>query len=97
MNYISETGRRYDIARHVKRTSKYFSPSGKIVFDNTSDEEDHQLKENEVDATDILLEGNRQPDQLISYLKTSEQGIVLPLINDYVRANLTMLLIKFSQ
>ena len=79
MNYISETGRRYDISRHVMRTSKYFSPS-EIVFDNTSDEEDNKLKENEVDATDILLEGNRQPDQLISYLKTSEQGILLPLI-----------------
>jgi hypothetical protein len=80
MNYISETGRRYDIARHVKRTSKYFSPS-EIVFDNNSDEEDNKLKENEVDSTDILLEGNRQPDQLISYLKTSEQqGILFPLI-----------------
>jgi replicative DNA helicase len=63
MNYISETGRRYDIARHVKRTSKYFSPS-EIVFDNTSDEEDNKLKENEGDATDILLEGNRQLAEL---------------------------------
>ncbi len=47
INYISETGRRYDIARHVKRTSKYFAPS-EIVFNNTSDEEDNKLKENEV-------------------------------------------------
>ena len=76
MNYIGETGRRYDIARHVKRTSKYFSPSDRIAFDSNTDEEDNQLKENEVDITDILLEGYRQPDQLLSYLKTSVPGII---------------------
>ena len=76
MNYIGETGRRYDIARHVKRTSKYFSPSEQIAFDSNTDEEDNQLKENEVDVTDILLEGYRQPDQLLSYLKTSVPGII---------------------
>jgi hypothetical protein len=77
MNFIAESGRRYDIERHVKRTSKYFSPTEQIPFESASDEEDNQLKDNEVDSTDILLEGYRQPDQLFTYLKTSiKPGII---------------------
>jgi len=73
MNFICESGRRYDILRHIKRTSKYFSPK-EIFFDSAADKEENVFQENEADESDILLEGYRQPDDLYKYLSTNSKA-----------------------
>jgi hypothetical protein len=70
MNSISESGRRYDVARHVKRTSKYFAPK-EVFFESAAEKEENTILENQGDDTDILLEGHRQPEILFQYLSTS--------------------------
>jgi hypothetical protein len=68
MNSIDESGRRYDVARHVKRTSKYFSP--KEEFLTSAAELEDIIQGDEADSSDILLEGSRQPERLHYYLST---------------------------
>ena len=70
MNSISESGRRYDVARHVKRTLKYFAPK-EVFFESAAEKEENTILENQGDNTDILLEGHRQPEILFQYLSTS--------------------------
>ena len=53
MNSIDESGRRYDVARHVKRTSKYFSP--KEEFLASAAELEDIIQGDEADSSDILL------------------------------------------
>ena len=71
MNHISEAGKLYKKERHMKRTSKYFSPIDPIVYESLSVKEENELKDDELDSTDILLEGYRQPEILHAFLSTS--------------------------
>ena len=70
MNLISESGRRYDVTRHVKRTLKYFAPK-EVFFESAAEKEENTILENQGENTDILLEGHRQPEILNQYLSTS--------------------------
>jgi hypothetical protein len=91
MNSISESGRRYDIARHVKRTSKYFAPK-EVFFESAAEKEENTILDNQGDDTDILLEGHRQPEILFQYLSTSSS---IPgnrfIIYLFIRYGFTML------
>jgi hypothetical protein len=79
MNSIDESGRRYDVTRHVKRTSKYFSP--KEEFLESAAELEDIIQGDEADSSDILLEGNRQPERLHYYLSTCKlEGIAITII-----------------
>ena len=46
MNSISESCRRYDVARHVKRTSKYFAPK-EVFFESAAEKEENTILENQ--------------------------------------------------
>ena len=91
MNSICESGRRYDVTRHVKRTSKYFAPK-EVFFESAAEKEENTILENQGDNTDILLEGHRQPEILFQYLSTSSS---IPgnkfIIYLFIRFSLTML------
>jgi len=79
MNSIDESGRRYDVTRHVKRTSKYFSP--KEDFLESAAEQEDMIVGDEPDSSDILLEGNRQPERLQYYLSTCKiEGMMAKII-----------------
>eukprot|EP00597_Dinobryon_sp_UTEXLB2267_P011665 CAMPEP_0170129334 /NCGR_PEP_ID=MMETSP0020_2-20130122/21775_1 /TAXON_ID=98059 /ORGANISM="Dinobryon sp., Strain UTEXLB2267" /LENGTH=575 /DNA_ID=CAMNT_0010363567 /DNA_START=763 /DNA_END=2490 /DNA_ORIENTATION=- len=81
MNFISESGRRYDFDRHIRRTSKFFTP-GKVDGDivNTGD---ILPSDTEWDKDDVLLEGKRDPERLQKYY--------LNICRDGRKANRTVL------
>ena len=98
MNSIDESGRRYDVTRHVKRTSKYFSP--KEEFLESAAELEDIIEGDEADSSDILLEGNRQPERLHYYLSTCKIGgiaiiIIIIIITTKLLKNKSYLLKRF--
>ena len=68
MNFIDESGRRYDPKQHVKRTSQYFTPGlVKLCDVNKTD----ILPDDSSDHQDMLLEDMRDIESLNTFMKTS--------------------------
>ena len=85
MNSIDESGRRYDVTRHVKkRTSQYFSP--KEEFLESAAELEDIIQGDEANSSDILLEGSRQPERLHYYLSTCKiEGIAIIITKELLK------------
>lgn len=73
MNYICMRGLKYDASRLIKRTWMHFVP-GKNLDASNIQPGDKVPAEDTCDWTNVLVDGDRYPDQLGEYYKTTLKG-----------------------
>ena len=74
MNYICMRGLKYDGSRLIKRTWVYFVP-GKQLNYTKIDPGDLVPEEDSIDWTNVMVEGERNPDLLREYYQTTLKGM----------------------
>ena len=73
MNYICMRGLKYDASRHIKRTWVHFVP-GKNLDYSKIDPGDLVPMEDAHDWSHVIVDGERHPDLLKEYYKTTLKG-----------------------
>ena len=79
MNWICMRGLKYDAARLIKRTWVYFVPGKNLDFSKI-DAGDLVPKGDLCDWSNVLVDGQRFPEQLKTYYETNINGMNIYLI-----------------
>jgi len=78
MSWICMRGLKYDASRHIKRTWVYFVP-GKNLDYSKVDTGDLVPVEDACDWTNVIVDGQRDPEKLKEYYRTNLQGLYMRL------------------
>ena len=73
MNWVCMIGLKYDASRHIKRTWMHFTPGSHLDFSNI-DPGDLVPNGESIDWSTVLINGQRNPEQLKEYYSTNLKG-----------------------